>query len=834
MSLNDKEISKVLLSLYYLRIPANMKEIYTLPNLSRFTVLISTLFFFIIQGSNAYAQQTNVTIKIVNKKNLPLAFASVTVTGVKDSMQIFNKVSDSSGIAIFNLVRDEQYTVSVSSVNYSAFKKGITVKNDNPVFTFTAENVSGALKNVTVTSTKPMIRQEDDKTIVDPENLATSSTNAYEIIEKTPGLFVDQDGNVYLSSTTPATIYINGREQKMSAADIATMLKNLPPNSIASIEILRTPSAKYDASGSGGIVNIVLKKGVKIGLTGSVTLGGNQGNYGTQFIGVNLNNNNGNTTTYLNMQYGRRNNSEQVKTDRLFAADSLLSQNALSLYPTNNYYLGLGRSHTLNKNWELSYDTRINYSNFKNTTLNLSQIKKISSNSLITNNTTDVANNGNTFNFSQGVSAKYKIDSAGSEWTTDISYNYSPNNNEQNFATTFYQPAIGTFGGDGKIKTQLNFFSAQTNLLFKLPKKLTVETGLKSSNVGFNNTTDYFRGNNGNRIKDAGRTSSYKYSENINAAYVQASKNIYGITIKLGTRLENTNMKGNQLIPNDTSFSIHRTDLFPYIYISKNLFKIMTYDLRAYLVYRRTINRPGYQLLNPSQRYVDQYLFETGNPSLRPQFTQNYEANISVDERPILAIGVNDTKDIFTNVIYQADSSRSIAYRTYDNLGTNKEIYFRALGAIPPGKKYFIVAGGQYNRNFYKGLYEGKPLSFKKASWSLFTYQTLKVAPNTQLQLNGFVRFNGQLQFYELSTFGSLNFSITQQLMNKKLVISASVNDIFLTNQNKFTINQGSVIASGFRQGDTRRLGLNLRYNFGSRKKENNNLLDLESPEKNN
>ena len=100
----------------------------------------------------------------------------------------------------------------------------------------------------------------------------------------------------------------------------------------------------------------------------------------------------------------------------------------------------------------------------------------------------------------------------------------------------------------------------------------------------------------------------------------------------------------------------------------------MGYDLRGYLVYRRTISRPGYQLLNPSQRYVDPYLFETGNPALRPQFTQNYEANISVDERPIFAIGVNDTKDIFTNVVYQSDTSSRVAYRTYDNLGSNKAI----------------------------------------------------------------------------------------------------------------------------------------------------------------
>lgn len=814
------------------KISLSMNGIFTF--LKSYCLVIATVLFYFLLPTNAESQQTNVTIKLINTKKEAVPFATVTISSLKDSLQAFTKITDSTGSVSFDLAY-EKYIVTMSSVNYAQLKKGITVKSDRPVFTFTAENVSKSLQGVVVTATRPVMRQEDDKTIVDPENLITSSTNAYEIIEKTPGLFVDQDGNIYINSTTPAVVYINGREQKMNAADIATMLKNLPPNSIASIEILRTPSAKYDATASGGIVNVVLKKGVKIGLTGSVTLGGNQGKYGNQFVGLNLNNNNGKVTTYLNLQYGKRNNSEEIRTDRIFAPDSLLSQDAFSLYPTKNYYLGYGINFPAGKKWELSYDGRINYSDFINTTTNISFIKSISTNNLKTNNTTNVANDGNNFNLSQGVNAKYKIDSAGSEWTTDISYNYSPSTSNQTFTTSFLLPAISPMGGDGKIKTGLNFYSAQTNLLYKLPKKFTVETGLKVSNVSFNNTTDYFRfTNSGNRIKDVGRTSAYSYKENINSAYLQASKNIGGIIIKVGTRLENTNMQGNQTIPSDTSFSIHRTDLFPYVYISRNLFKIMKYDLKAYLVYRRTISRPGYQLLNPSLRYVDQYLFETGNPTLRPQFTQNYEANISVDERPIIAIGVNNTKDIFTNVIYQSKSDSSISYRTYDNLGNNKELYFRALGAIPPGGKYFIVAGVQYNHNLYNGLYEGKPLLFSKGSWSIFSYQQLKLTPTTQLSINGFARFNGQLQFYELSSFGAANFNVTQQFMKKKLTVSASISDIFETNNNNFTINQGSIHASGFRKSDTRRFGLNIRYNFGFRKKEDSNLFNLESPEKNN
>jgi hypothetical protein len=296
--------------------------------------------------------------------------------------------------------------------------------------------------------------------------------------------------------------------------------------------------------------------------------------------------------------------------------------------------------------------------------------------------------------------------------------------------------------------------------------------------------------------------------------------------------MENTNMQGHQVVPKDTSFAIHRTDFFPYIYISRKLMKISGYELKAYLVYRRTITRPAYEYLNPSQRFVDPYLYETGNPSLRPQFTRNYEANISVDERPIFAVGVNDTKDIFNQVVYPSDSNRKVSYRTYDNLGSNKEMYFRALGAIPPGKRYFLVVGVQYNHNFYQGQYEGEPLLFKRGSWSVFSYQTFKITPLTQLTLNGFARFNGQLQFYELTSFGSLNMSLSRQLLHKKMTVTISANDLLFTNNNQFSIDQGSIHASGYRESDTRRFGFNIRYNFGIRKKEENNLLNVESPER--
>lgn len=220
-------------------------------------------FFLLFLGFQAIAQETTITIKVNGSKKDPVSFASISLISFPDNSFRQTKTADSSGTVRFSTVGFGQYTVRITAVNYQPLEKGITTQPNKTSFSFTMDPMAKTLETAVVRSQKPLMRQEDDKTIVDPENLVATSTSGYEVIEKTPGLFVDQDGNIYISSLTPAAIQINGRDMRMSAADVATMLKGLPPNAIAKIEIVRTPSAKYDANSSGGIVNVVLKKGVK-------------------------------------------------------------------------------------------------------------------------------------------------------------------------------------------------------------------------------------------------------------------------------------------------------------------------------------------------------------------------------------------------------------------------------------------------------------------------------------------------------------------------------------------------------------------------------------------
>ena len=781
---------------------------------------LACFYSLLIFCCSVHAQQVSVRI-ITKKSNGDSATnASVQLYSLPDSILLTTQLVKVTGNQ-FSVKGFRKYLLRITAVGYEMLEKVVTVA-DKPIgIQMLLQKKSTSLKAVLVISKKPLVRQEDDKTVVDAEPIAASSSNAFEVLEKTPGAITDQDGNVYLNSTTPATIQINGREVKLSAADLTSLLKSLPAGSISKIEIIRTPSAKYDASSSGGIVNIVLKKGVKLGSNGSMNVGYFQGVYSTKLAGFTINKSTDRISSYLSYQFTDRNNFEQLSSNRIIPLDSsTLAQVAYTTYPALNHYIGAGFEATLSKKFSIAYDGRLtsndsrsNASNKINISNNISQLSKGNNESIITNN-------GRSVYIGNNFSTRYKIDSLGSEWTVELDYNYYKSNNRQLYNNYYYLPATTSLLGNGDAANKKNIFTAQTDLLCKMKRKYTLEACFKATISQSNNAADYFYKKGSAALQvDSFQTNTFKYREGITSSYLQLAKTFAGFNVKPGIRMEITDIAGQQLVPKDTSLSIKRTDFFPYLYIRHRIAKLFGFELNGNAIYRRSINRPYYEALNPYPKYVDQYLFDVGNPSLRPQFTTNYEFNVIADEFPVFSIGVNHTKDIFSNVTYQDDVTK-IAYRTYDNLGTNKELYLRFVGGIPPGGKYFFYAGAQFNSNEYSGVYQNQPLSYKRGSWSFFSYQQLKLSSTLTVSVNGFMRTGGLQNFYELRNFGSLNCSINKKIMEGKGTLVLSGNDILGTNKVAFSLNQGNVKASGSRMNDTRKIGLTFRYTFGIKPKE--------------
>ena len=397
----------------------------------KFVLLIFPL--LMVLGESAYCQKVEIAVFFTHINNDQNPDAIFKLYALPDTILLVNRVSGTQNI-LFSVNSFSGYLLRVSAIGYENIERILVVKDKPIKVSLEFKKKITSLSGVVVVSKKPFIQQDDEKTIIDAEVLATSSSNAYEILEKTPGAVIDQDGNVYLNSLTPATIQINGREIKLNVADIASLLKSLPSGSVSKIEILRNPSAKYDAASSGGIVNIVLKKGAKAGTSGSINTGYFQGVYSTRSAGFNLNFGKASSTSYMSYQATHRNNFEDIQSTRLLASDhAVLSQKSGTTYPVTNHYISAGTDISVSKKWSIAADIRLVATDNRSHARSIIDISNDSAYNLTGNNESLIDNKGIAVFLDNNVSSKYKIDSAGSNWTIEMGYNYFNNNNQQGY-----------------------------------------------------------------------------------------------------------------------------------------------------------------------------------------------------------------------------------------------------------------------------------------------------------------------------------------------------------------------------------------------------------------
>lgn len=776
-------------------------------------LLVLSALLIISYFTKAQTTAVHVTIKATGSDSV--AGATIQLYTLPDSVLRQEAISRTQNIL---QVKPGAYLVKVIATGFDTAVKNISVAGKPVWVEFVLKAAYKNLNNVTVTATKPLMRQEDDKTLVDAEQLATASTNAYEVLEKVPGAVLDQDGNIYLNSSTPAVVYINGVQMRMSADDITALLKSLPAGSVSRIEVIRTPSARYDASNSGGIINIVLKKGVQVGASGSVNLRTDQGVYNNTTAGFTLNRAAGKTRSYLSYQYTTRSYFDDIQSTRIIHLDTAIMQKSYTRYAPVTNYIGAGIGANFNSRVDVSYDVRITHNHNSNDAQTFNAIAK-AQNAFYTTQS-PIASRGNNLVINNTLFAKYKLDSAGSEWDNEVNYIYSKNTNAQDYTQQQLQPQQMLVYGDGDNNSHANLVSVKSDVILKLPHTLMLETGLKfGSSVNDNAALYYQQKGTMPKYTDSFKTNTFHYRENIGSGYVQLSKVFFGYTFKAGVRLEYTDIYGHQTVPQGVPFYIRRTDLFPYFYIRKHILTVFGYPLMSNVVLRRSITRPGYEQLNPSPQFVDQFTYNSGNPRLQPQFTNNVEVNATYNDFPVFAVGINNTRDVFSMVTYQNDTSK-IAFRTYDNLGSYKEVYWRLFGGLPAGHRYFMYAGVQFNNVHYKGTYDGAPLDYSRASWTFFSGHQFKATPTLSFNLNGWMLVNGFRLFNELKNMGQLNLSLTKTMMRKKLAVIISGNDLLRTNKSAFSINQQGIVLNGTRLQDTRRVGITLRYNFGINRSE--------------
>lgn len=662
------------------------------------------ILFFTFLSFTTLSQSTTKTISgtIKNTKNETVSGATVRLLKAIDSSMIQKTISSESGKIRFNNLQNGSYLLAVTAIGQKEFTS-IAFNIDDlhgnillPVIVLVPAKAVN-LKEVLVTAKRPLIEQETDKTIVNVGSMLSSATsNALEVLEKTPGVTVGPTGDVSLNGRGGVLVLIDGRPTYMSGQDLATYLKSLPGSLLEKIELIDNPSARYDAAGNA-IINIRLKKNRAGGYTGNISTGYSQGKYGRNNDALNLNYNQKQLNFFASAGYNREKNYTDDFSERRFYNTSAEPMSTVSLASKQKF-----TSSGLNANFGLDYTFSANTS--YGFLVNMNESKRdglldYTSNNYNAYRQVDTIGSGKTvggerrMNIGTNFNFLHKFGKTGKELSADVNYLNYHINGDQSLQNFLYHPngdltSSTLFLYD--VPSNINIYTVKADYVHPFKTKVKLETGFKSSVVDNNNIFDYYDVIGELQKINYSKSNHFKYHENINAGYISAQKNGKRLGAQLGLRVENTRAIGRQLgnsVVQASSFSKNYTQLFPGAFLS---YKLDTLGKNSVsLIITRRINRPNYQLMNPFLFFRDKYSYSAGNPLLSPQYQFRYELRYTYSHLLRMAFSYNR----FTNVIFQTTEAVGDIFITRpENVATGYMLLLNTGLSLAPAKWWSLNA----------------------------------------------------------------------------------------------------------------------------------------------
>ena len=678
------------------------------------------------------------------------------------------------------------------------------------------------LENVNIISKKPLVEVKADRTIINVEqSINATGSNALELLQKSPGVQVDNNDNISLKGKTGTKIYIDGKLIQLDSKNLAEYLKSLNSADIELIELITSPSAKYDASGSAGVINIKLKKSKKIGFNGNLSSTYAQGIHARFNEAVNINYRNKNINIFGNLSYNSGNNQNDIYLYRI-QKDTIYDQHSLNSGQRESYNAKVGLDYFINSKNTIGVLVTSNTNNrdFLN-----------NSNTSIINNAngkfikTLAANNSqmnNSSNNNYNVNYKY-ADTNGLEINFDADYlNYMGRGNsyQPNYFNDTNKNLIERVISKTTTPTDINIYSFKLDFEQNLWKgKLSY--GLKYSNVSTINALNYFDIIDNLTTINTTYSNSFDYTENVNALYLSYVKKLNPkYDIQIGLRVEESNTLGilkraDGIIQADNRVENNYLDFFPNLSFNWTINKKNTLGIS----YSRRIDRPDYQDLNPFEFKLDQLTYEKGNPFLKPQYTDNIEITHGFMNKLNTTIGFSNIQN-FANQI--TDTIKNATYIQIQNIATQK-IFSLNIGMPTRFNTWWNgYANIWANYISFSGVISGKPVSLAYPTFGAYLQQTFNLGKDYSLEISGW--FNGPAYFattWRTKSQGEVNLGLQKQILNKKGTIKLSVTDIFRTTPWDATSDFGGLYIHGRGNWESQTVRLSFAYNFGNKNIKN-------------
>ena len=780
--------------------------------------LVLAIFVYLLGMSTLAAQPNQSALlrgTITNQKGEPVPYANVALLS-PEGVLLEGAVTDEAGNFSIATTKTARVKLVVSSLGYTSYSSDefellAGLQKDFGALVL-ADELTG-LDEVTVKASRPQIIIEPDKTIVNVEGtVMAEGANALDVLGRSPGVFITSDGSINLNGRTGVTVMINDRPMYMSAADLTSFLRSMPADNIKSIEVITSPSARFDAEGAAGVINIQLKKNTVDGVFGNVMLGGRYNGKAAPNTGVTLNVKKGKWTTNGTFNY-----NEYVEINDLEITRNFQVEGGKSTFLQDSRIVE--RSHTPSFTGAANYELTPT----QNLGINL-QASTTSSNGL-NNSGTLISNPGQT------------------NGTSFTSINDSKDQSSRLFTNLHYDAKLDTLGG--KISADLDFtvmdmgsnallnnaylngltqskdrvltlndmyytiLTSKVDWIQPLKGGKLLEAGLKGSWVESDNDLDLSRGFNDGPLQPDPNSNRFIYQENVLAAYSSLKGDFSKkLSYQAGLRMEYSDVTGTSKTLNQVNRQEY-VNLFPSVFLQH---KVSDSYQVVYNVNRR-ITRPNYRLLNPFVYYIDPLTTEKGNPSLRPQYSTNLEMDHVIKGAYQFTLGYSVTEDAFMQIFEQNEEARSSTTFTA-NFDKTKNFNFQGVVPVEFTKWWNSSNLVQANYNKFKSLLGKDVLDVSQVSYLLRTQHNFNLPKGFKLELVG-IYLSPQIWGQgEIGGFGWVDAGMTKSLMKDKLSLSINGGDLFRTQWIRAAINFADIDTQIRQYRNEQSIRFTLRYNF--------------------
>ncbi|MFN3755035.1 TonB-dependent receptor domain-containing protein [Flavobacterium sp.] len=783
------------------------------------------LFFFtgISNAQNGFS----ITGKLIDKDQKPGIGIQITLLLAKDNSVTKIEISDNDGNFAFTNLKENDYKLLVEDIGFKSYQSetiNVNAANPNrnlPPISLVVNDLN-KLDEVVITKKKPFVENKIDKTVVNVDAFITAAGgDAMDILEKSPGISVDQNGTITFKGKSGVQVFIDDKPTYLSGAELEAYLKSLPASTLDKIELMTNPPAKYDAAGGAGIINIVSKRSKARGFNANLTSRVSQGKRSGNRQGFNFNYMNEKVRVFGNIGYAEQNpindlfifrkfKDDSGNTTSLFYQNSFIdtkvqSKNArvgLDYYVSDKTTIGIGLSGILRNNNQNS-----------DVASEITDASSVLDSSIIAYNRQKqkFKNGGVNFNF------RHELDSLGQRLTVDVDYLKYDTSAKQTFNNYIYQPDNTLSSQDelrGDLPSDIDIYSLKSDYTLPFKNGSTFEAGYKVSYTKTDNIADYRDVINGQEIPNYATSNHFKYDEIINAAYVNFNTNYKRFSFQTGLRVENTESRGNQLgnIEQPASkFKRNYTNLFPTVYVQYKLDSLG--DNSLVINYGRRINRPYFQDLNPFVSPLDRFTFYSGNPFLNPSFANNYELSYRYKGIFSTTLSYGASKDDINETI---EINNGIYYSRPGNIGKSQFFSLNANLQLELNKWWSSNIYNEVTHMRFKSKLYTEDLESSGTFWSINVNNSFKFQKGWSAELSGNYHTDVVSAQFVILSRSSINIGVQKKILKDKGTIKLSGNDIFYSNLNNGIIrNLQNTEANWRNKLDTRFVALTFTYSFG-------------------